>query len=53
MCGIAGVHGLEAFESLNNALACTKRMVDAVSHRGPDAEGVWTMKSTWCWAIED
>ena len=42
MCGIAGVHGLEAFESLNNALACTKRMVDAVSHRGPDAEGVWT-----------
>ena len=42
MCGIAGVHGLEAFDGLNDALACTKRMVAAVSHRGPDAEGVWT-----------
>ena len=42
MCGIAGIHGLEAFDGLNDATRRVGLMVDALAHRGPDAEGVWT-----------
>lgn len=42
MCGIAGVHGLEAFQGLSDATGRVGDMVRALAHRGPDAEGVWT-----------
>ena len=37
MCGIAGFFGLEDKELLN-------KMLDSISHRGPDDEGVYTDK---------
>ena len=39
MCGINGVYGLE---KVNNPQAIIHRMNDAVAHRGPDAEGVFS-----------
>ena len=42
MCGIAGAHGLEAFEGLDDATGRVRDMVRTLAHRGPDAEGVWT-----------
>ena len=42
MCGIAGAHGLEAFEGLADATARVRNMVSNIAHRGPDAEGVWS-----------
>ena len=42
MCGIAGAHGLEAFEGLADATARVRDMVSNIAHRGPDAEGVWS-----------
>jgi len=41
MCGIAGIHGLEAFDSAEAAKRRASSMVTAMAHRGPDAEGVW------------
>ncbi len=38
MCGIAGIAGLK---DLDTPEALVKRMTDAISHRGPDAEGLW------------
>jgi asparagine synthase (glutamine-hydrolysing) len=38
MCGIAGFAAAERA----GAAALAKRMTDALSHRGPDGEGVWT-----------
>ena len=40
MCGIAGVHGLEAFQGLADAKTRVRNMVSQIAHRGPDAEGV-------------
>ena len=42
MCGIAGAHGLEAFQGLADATARVRDMVAQIAHRGPDAEGVWS-----------
>ena len=42
MCGIAGIHGLEAFDGLAGATRGVCDMVSALAHRGPDAEGVWS-----------
>ena len=42
MCGIAGAHGLEAFQGLADATAHVRDMVSHIAHRGPDAEGVWS-----------
>ena len=42
MCGIAGAHGLEAFQGLADATARVRDMVSNIAHRGPDAEGVWS-----------
>ena len=42
MCGIAGAHGLEAFQSLDDATGRVRDMVRTLAHRGPDAEGVWS-----------
>ena len=42
MCGIAGVHGLEAFQGLADAKKRVRNMVSQIAHRGPDAEGVWS-----------
>lgn len=39
MCGIAGVYSLNS--SFFPSEAGVKRMIDVVSHRGPDGEGVW------------
>ena len=38
MCGITGFHG----KADAQAWAATRRMTDALAHRGPDAEGHWT-----------
>ena len=40
MCGIAGGLGFGA-----NAEATARRMTDAISHRGPDDEGIWSDES--------
>lgn len=37
MCGIAGVYGATD----DTALALTRRMCDAMAHRGPDQDGLW------------
>ncbi|MCH1589098.1 MAG: hypothetical protein L7S02_07875, partial [Flavobacteriales bacterium] len=42
MCGIAGAHGLESFQGLEDAQERIQRMTGTLAHRGPDAEGVWT-----------
>ena len=42
MCGIAGAHGLEAFQGLADATARVRDMVSHIAHRGPDAEGLWS-----------
>ena len=39
MCGIAGIIHFNGKEVTQNSL---KVMTDAIAHRGPDAEGVWT-----------
>ena len=39
MCGIAGILGVEPFV-LPEAENMTKRMLDNISHRGPDDEGM-------------
>ncbi|MCB0793170.1 MAG: asparagine synthase (glutamine-hydrolyzing) [Flavobacteriales bacterium] len=39
MCGIAGIMGLEG---LTDPRAAVHRMTDAMAHRGPDAEGIWS-----------
>ena len=38
MCGITGIHG----KADGSAWATAHRMTEALSHRGPDAEGHWT-----------
>jgi len=38
MCGINGIFGIE---KVNDAHALMKRMNDSISHRGPDAEGIY------------
>ena len=38
MCGIAGIVGLQGLDAPEGIV---KRMTDALSHRGPDSEGVW------------
>ncbi len=42
MCGIAGAHGLESFQGLEDAQERIQKMTGSLSHGGPDAEGVWT-----------
>jgi asparagine synthase (glutamine-hydrolysing) len=37
MCGIAGILGLQS----ENSLPCLQKMVNAIDHRGPDANGMW------------
>ena len=41
MCGIVGIHGFEAFSGRPEAMASLGSMVEALAHRGPDAEGLW------------
>ncbi len=41
MCGIAGFWAPKATTSRASLEAITTRMTDAISHRGPDASGVW------------
>ena len=38
MCGIAGIYGLE---QVSNPEQRMRSMLDRMSHRGPDAEGVY------------
>ncbi len=38
MCGIAGIYGLEG---LREPDLLVRRMTDAMTHRGPDADGVY------------
>jgi len=40
MCGIAGIFHLETPKPVDPARV--KQMLDALAHRGPDGEGVWT-----------
>ena len=41
MCGIAGVFGLENFPD-GEAQTVASKMVDAMSHRGPNSKGSWS-----------
>ena len=41
MCGIAGVYGISDRSRFPEACGAVGRMVEAISHRGPDAHGVW------------
>jgi len=40
MCGIAGIFHLETAKPVDPARV--ERMCDAIAHRGPDGQGVWT-----------
>lgn len=40
MCGIAGIFHTEGFKPVDPDRV--RRMCDAIAHRGPDGEGVWT-----------
>lgn len=42
MCGIAGFFSLKAYRGHDENVACVRRMTDALAHRGPDGDGVWT-----------
>ncbi|MEZ4722068.1 MAG: asparagine synthase (glutamine-hydrolyzing) [Flavobacteriales bacterium] len=42
MCGIAGIYGLERIDQPETK---AKSMIDALSHRGPDAEGIYLGKN--------
>ena len=41
MCGIAGVFGIENFPE-GEAHSVALKMVDAMSHRGPNSKGTWS-----------
>ncbi|MDA0568369.1 MAG: hypothetical protein O3A35_01395 [Bacteroidetes bacterium] len=41
MCGIAGVFGIENFPE-GEAQSAALKMVDAMSHRGPNSKGTWS-----------
>jgi len=41
MCGIAGVFGIENFPE-GEAQSAALKMVDAMSHRGPNTKGTWS-----------
>ena len=40
MCGIAGIYHLQTAKPVDTARV--RAMADAIAHRGPDGEGVWT-----------
>ena len=40
MCGIAGIYHLQTAKPVDAARV--RAMADAIAHRGPDGEGVWT-----------
>ncbi|HTA62099.1 MAG TPA: asparagine synthase (glutamine-hydrolyzing) [Bacteroidia bacterium] len=40
MCGIAGI--ISSYVQKDKALTALQRMNNAIAHRGPDAEGVWS-----------
>ena len=40
MCGIAGIFHLDTPKPVDPARIRT--MIDAIAHRGPDGEGIWT-----------
>ena len=40
MCGIAGIFHLDTPKPVDPTRV--KQMLDALAHRGPDGEGVWT-----------
>ena len=42
MCGIAGFFGPSDSRSTDEMRTITKRMTDAMIHRGPDDDGLWT-----------
>jgi asparagine synthase (glutamine-hydrolysing) len=42
MCGIAGWINLKESDSNEGAEAALHSMCDAITHRGPDSEGIWT-----------
>lgn len=46
MCGVAGFFDARARTSPVTAEATARRMIAALDHRGPDAEGVWTDAET-------
>ena len=41
MCGIAGVFGIENFPE-GEAQSAALKMVEAMSHRGPNSKGTWS-----------
>ena len=43
MCGIAGIFHLSTHKPVDPARV--ERMCDAIAHRGPDGQGVWTAPS--------
>ena len=40
MCGIAGIFHLDTPKPVDPSRV--KMMIDAIAHRGPDGEGIWT-----------
>ena len=46
MCGIAGFFGAPGARSIDEMRSITKRMTDAMVHRGPDDDGVWADSDT-------
>ena len=42
MCGIAGIYGIERIEHPEDSI---RKMTQAMAHRGPDAEGVYSGKN--------
>ncbi len=46
MCGIAGFFGAPGARSIDEMRSITKRMTDAMIHRGPDDDGVWADSDT-------
>jgi asparagine synthase (glutamine-hydrolysing) len=42
MCGIAGFLGRDRSVDGAHHIEVVRRMTDAIAHRGPDADGVWT-----------
>ena len=46
MCGIAGFFGPPGARPIEEMRSITKRMTDAMIHRGPDDDGIWADSDT-------
>ena len=41
MCGISGIISFNKNINHQNLKSDLKKMIDEISHRGPDGEGIW------------